>query len=341
MPLPASLTPPIGVALARLASQLPRPGALPGGSIYEPKWDGYRMVVRRDGGDVSLWSRQGKDLTATFPELSAAALEQLPDGCVLDGEAVVWEAGRLSFDALQQRIGAGTARTARVARERPASFAAFDLLGVADRDVRHVALADRRTLLEQLASDWIPPLHLSPATRDVDEARTWLRDMTASGIEGLVIKGASQRYQPGKREWLKVKHRDVVDVIVGAVIGPMTAPEEVVVGLPIGGELRIVGRSTPLKPVTSRRLAPHLRPPVGAHPWPEWVKAGTLDRFNGRGELVHLTLVEPLVAEVSADVAWSGQSFRHAVRFLRSRPELDTADVAEHQQPSRDESVER
>jgi hypothetical protein len=126
---------------------------------------------------------------------------------------------------------------------------------------------------------------------------------------------------------LKLKHRETIDVICGAVIGPITQPSEVVAGLVLGGELRIVGRSTPLKTRDSRELTRWLQPPSGEHPWPTVVKGTALDRFNRDKEPVALTLVEPLVVEVSADTAWSGRSFRHPLRILRARPELSPADV--------------
>lgn len=126
---------------------------------------------------------------------------------------------------------------------------------------------------------------------------------------------------------LKVKHRSTFDVILGAVIGPRGRPEAIVVGLPSNGELRIVGRSTPLRPHIARSLAAYLQPPVGGHPWPEVVPPGAVDRFNAGREPIQLTLVEPLVVEVSADVALAGRSFRHAVRFVRARPELNVDDV--------------
>lgn len=204
---------------------------------------------------------------------------------------------------------------------------AFDVLAVAGRDIRHVALEHRQALLEELAAEWHPPLNLSPVTRDVDEAREWFESMPAAGVEGIVVKAAASRYEGGKREWLKVKHRNTRDVIAGAVIGSRSRPEAVVVGLPVAGELRIVGRTTPLQPHVARSLAAFLRQPAGEHPWPEVVSPGAVDRFNAGRDPVQLTLVEPFVIEVSADVALSGGSFRHAVRLIRARPELDVNDV--------------
>ncbi|MBT2519045.1 ATP-dependent DNA ligase [Streptomyces sp. ISL-90] len=328
MSLPASMQFPLELALARVVDQLPEPEALPGGCLYSPKWDGFRVAIVHDAGEVSLWSRQGKNLTRYFPELAAAAAAQLPDGCVLDGEAVIWNEGRLDFDAMQRRLSGGLAGAARLARAQPASFAAFDVLAVAGQDIRHLPLEHRQALLEELAAEWHPPLNLSPVTRDVDEAREWLESMPAVGVEGIIVKAAASRYEGGKREWLKVKHRSTRDVIAGAVIGPRSRPEAVVVGLPIEGELHIVGRTTPLRPHVARSLAAFLHPPAGEHPWPEVVSPGAIDRFNAGRDPVQLTLVEPFVVEVSADVALSGRSFRHAVRLIRARPELDIEDVS-------------
>jgi ATP-dependent DNA ligase len=158
------------------------------------------------------------------------------------------------------------AKLTALAMERPASFAAFDLLASAGHDTRGVALVGRRELLEALADAWRPPLSISPATMDRDLAMTWFDEMPAAGIEGLVIKGAVQTYEGGQRQWLKVKHRDVLDVVCGAVIGSRSQPTAIVAGLPIGGKLRIVDRSSVLSAKTGRELGRHLFPPAGAHP---------------------------------------------------------------------------
>lgn len=325
--LPAGLVPPLKVALARVVTRLPRAGALPGSLFYEPKWDGYRCVVVHDDAGVSLWSRQGKELTGYFPELTAALASEVPPGCVVDGEAVIWAGGRLDFSALQQRLGAGPKTLPGLVRQAPASYVAFDVLAVAGQDARALPLSQRRALLEELARGWAPPLSLSPATTDPDEAARWFEELPHTGIEGLVIKGTDQPYTPGARSWLKLKHRETVEIICGAVIGPITEPREVVAGLVLDGELRIVGRSTPLKTAAARELARWLQPPRGAHPWPATVKGTTLDRFNRDKDPVALTLVEPVAVEVSADTAWSGRSFRHPLRVLRARPELSPADI--------------
>lgn len=325
--LPQGLNLPVDVALARAVQQIPSPSAMPGGCLYEPKWDGFRCLIARDDARVSLWSRRGTDLTATFPEVAAAAAEQLASGTVLDAELVVWTAGRLDFGALQERMGRGPHAAAQHARTHPASAAVFDVLATGGDDVRGMPLSLRRALLEDLAALWRPPLNLSPVTSDVDEAREWFETYVVAGVEGLVVKGAGQRYRGGQRDWLKVKYRSSLDVVCAAVIGPRSAPQQVVAGLPIDGELRIVGRSTPLSSVIRRALAQHVRPPAGPHPWPEQVSPGAFGRFgNDRGP-IDLTLVEPLVVEVSADAAWSGRSFRHPLRVTRVRPDAEVAGV--------------
>lgn len=325
--LPTGLVPPLKVALARPITRMPRADALPGSLSYEPKWDGYRAVGIRDDSGASLWSRQGKDLTRYFPELVAAIASDIPPGCVVDGEAVIWAGGRLDFSALQQRLGAGPKTLPGQVRQTPANYVAFDVLAVAGHDARALPFRERRALLEELGRGWEPPLSLSPATTDPDEAARWFEDLPRTGIEGLVIKGTDQPYTPGGRSWLKLKHRETVEVICGAVIGPITQPREVVAGLVLDGELRIVGRSTPLKTAAARELARWLEPPRQVHPWPETVKGTALDRFNRDKEPVTLTLVEPVAVEVSADTAWSGRSFRHPLRLLRARPELSAADI--------------
>lgn len=186
---------------------------------------------------VRLWSRNGKDFTAKFPDVQAALEAQLTVDCVLDGELVVWTRDRLDFDALQQR-NVNTAATVQrhLAPTQPASFVAFDLLAVGDVDIRPVRWTARRNRLELLAEHWTAPLQLSPVTADVDEAREWLDAFRSSGIDGLVVKGAPTRYQPGCRDWIKVKYRDTVDAIVGAV--PATRAVASSAGTWLGGAPR-------------------------------------------------------------------------------------------------------
>jgi ATP-dependent DNA ligase len=215
-----------------------------------------------------LYSRQGKDLSRYFPDLVEALAGQVPPGCVLDGEVVIWTADRLDFEALQRRLVTSKAVLPALVREQPASFVAFDLLAVAGHDIRDAALEQRRELLEQLAADWEPPLNLSPVTKDRAQALRWFDELHHAGLEGLVVKGAGQSYQGGARQWWNVKRRQSVDAVCAAVIGPLDRPQYVVAGLPVEGRLRIVGRSTVLSAKVARELAAHLRPPQGPHPWP-------------------------------------------------------------------------
>ncbi|WAH99733.1 ATP-dependent DNA ligase [Arthrobacter sp. MMS18-M83] len=324
--VPRSLHPPIPLALAKAVEAIPPAGALPEDLIFEPKWDGFRACALVDLRGVSLWSRQSKDLSRYLPELVSALEQQVPSGCVIDGEAVLWSQGRLDFEALQRRLVASNTGLARMVRELPASYVAFDLLAVAGHDIRNLPWSRRRELLEELARAWAPPLNLSPVTTDRDLAEAWFRDLPSTGMEGLILKRSEQAYE-GSRIWLKVKHRQVLDIVCAGVTGPRNRPSTLVAGLPMNGRLWVVGRSTVLSAAASRNLGRYLRPPVRNHPWPEEIPASLLDRFSKDRDPVRLTLVEPIVVEVSADVAWSGRAFRHPLRVLRVRPELDPDDV--------------
>ena len=207
--------------LAKPAATLPAGSGLPGGTVYEPKWDGYRAILERTSAGCRVWSRNGADLAAGFPEIVQAARELLEPGTVIDGELVVWRDGRLDFGALAPRL-AYRGRRRPPEDLPPVSFLAFDVLAVDDIDVRPEPLRDRRAVLEQLAGSWRPPLQLTPQTADPAEAQRWLEEYAAAdvGVEGLVAKGAGQRYLPGQRGWVKCRIRNTREATVGAVIGP-------------------------------------------------------------------------------------------------------------------------
>jgi ATP-dependent DNA ligase len=324
--LPPELSGPVGVALAKSVRTIPAATALPGGCRYEPKWDGYRLVVVRGARSTRLWSRQGRDLTDRFADVATAAIAELPPGTVLDGEVVVWNGDRLDFGLLQQRMVTAASRLGPQLRAFPASYVAFDLLAAGGSDLRPQRWRDRRAALERLAQRWAPPLQLSPVTADPGEARRWFDDYRPAGIEGLVAKGATTPYRPGRREWLKIKSWETTEVLAGGVIGTLDRPGQLVVGRHRDGELVVVGRTSPLSPRQAAELAAVLTPAGDAHPWPERIGTG---RFGGGRLSVPLTRVRPdVVVEVSADAALQAGVFRHPLRYLRVRPDLRPDDVA-------------
>ena len=266
---------PVQVMLAKAQDTIPGPDAMPGGTVWELKFDGYRAVLRVTNRGAELWSRNGSDLSRIFPELIEAAEADLPAGSIADGEAVVWVDGRLSFDHLQQRMVAGAAGVARLARQHPASYVAFDLLAAAGQDLRPLPWRDRRAALEAIGS-WQPPLQLSPYTTDPQMAAEWFRDYPgATGVEGLVAKGAGSPYRPGSRGWIKIKSRETMDGVIGAVIGSLDHPEALVVGrYTTTGVLTILGRTGPITSVQAKAVAAAITAPASGHPWPAEISSG-------------------------------------------------------------------
>jgi ATP-dependent DNA ligase len=217
---------------------------------------------------------------------------------------------------------AGTVRR-RLAPAQPASLVVFDLLAVGDVDVRPMRWTARRHRLEALARAWRPPLQLSPVTADQDEAREWLAAFKASGVEGLVVKGASTRYQPGRRDWVKWKTRDSVEAIVGAVTGSLRRPEVLVVGRYRGNDLEVVGRTVKLTDDQSAAIGKLLKSAGSPHPWPDEIST-----HWGRGSKTPIIKVRPtVVVEVAADAALQAGHYRHPLRLVRHRSDLDPADV--------------
>ncbi len=273
---------------------------------------------------MRLWSRNGKDFTAKFPDVAKALASQVEVDCVLDGELVVWTGDRLDFDALQQRMvnTAATVRS-RLARDQPASFVVFDVLAVGSVDVRPMRWTARRGRLESLAKNWRPPLQLSPMTDDPDEAREWLEAFKFGGIEGLVVKGASSRYLPGRRDWVKWKTRETVEAIVGAVTGSLQCPEILVVGQYRGKELEVVGRTVKLTETQSAAIGQLLKAAGARHPWRDQIST-----HWGRGSKTPIVKVRPaVVVEVAADAALQAGHYRHPLRLIRYRADLQPDDV--------------
>src|SRR5262245_55188524 len=196
------IAPPIEPMLATLAEALPSSGEY----LFEPKWDGFRAIVYRGDSDLYIQSRELKPLDRYFPELHDALLAQLPEGCVVDGEIVIATDHGLDFEALQQRIHPAASRIAKLAKDLPSSFVAFDLLAASGQDVRTRPQGERRALLEGLLAGAKPPLHLTPITRDRKTAERWLAEFEGAGLDGVVAKPAAGAYLPGKRAMLKIKH---------------------------------------------------------------------------------------------------------------------------------------
>jgi ATP-dependent DNA ligase len=315
--------------LTRPVAQLPAPSALPGGCLYEPRWEGYRVLVQVGPDGARLQTGRGDDCTLTFPEIAAAAAAQLAPGTVLDGELVVWSGRALDVSALHRRAGSAR-RGAALAVAHPASFMAFDVLALDGLDLRELPLRERRAVLEGLTPALAPPLRLTPATRNASIAVEWLRRYRSAdvGVEGLVVKGRGEPYRPGRRGWLEFRTRSTVEAVVGAVTGAPDRPERLILGVVERGVLVVAGCTDVLLPGQARAIAPLLRPAVpGGHPWPADLPTTRLGSWTTQRRLP-VTLVRPtLVVEIAADPAVEQDRRRLVVRYVRPRPDLDPADV--------------
>jgi len=319
--------------LAKLATDLPDGDVW----MYEPKWDGFRAIVFRGGGDVYIQSRDLKPLDRYFPELHDALLAGLPDGCVLDGEIVIATAHGLDFDALQMRLHPAASRVAKLAGETPASFVAFDVLAADGEDLRDAPQRDRRTRLERLLARGMPPIHVTPMTRDRAEAGEWLSRFEGAGLDGVVAKPDMEIYQPGKRAMIKIKHARTADCVVSGFRwhkdGKGTAVGSLLLGLyDAQGRLHHVGVTSSFTMATRRRLVEELEPlrrdALAEHPWREWAEAGGestrmpggQSRWSAGKDLSWEPLRIERVCEVKYD-HMQGPRFRHAAVFQRWRPD--------------------
>src|SRR5438105_8752296 len=264
-------TPPIEPMLAKIADELPNAD----GFLFEPKWDGCRAIVFRNGDEAYLQSRDLRPLNRYFPELERACVERLPKGCVIDGEIVVAGADGLDFDALQQRLHPAASRVAKLANATPASFIAFDLLAAGGRSTMQLPQAERRTRLERLLGSVRPPVHLTPATRDRAQAQDWLERFEGAGLDGVVAKPQSAPYQPGKRAMLKIKHARTADCVV-AGFRWYRDTDDAVGSLLLGlyneaGVLQHVGVTSAFTMAMRRELVEELAPlrqdALKGHPW--------------------------------------------------------------------------
>src|SRR5688572_30552625 len=217
------IAPPVEPMLAKLSEEIPEAEGL----LYEPKWDGFRAIVFRGRSQVHIQSRDLRPFDRFFPELHDACVTHLPDGCVLDGEIVIAAPGGLDFDALQLRLHPAASRIAKLARETPAAFVAFDLLAIDWRDLRAAPQADRRAQLEGLLRDSVPPFHLTPVTRDPRVAAEWLARFEGAGLDGVIAKPADGPYEPGKRAMIKIKHSRTAECVVAGFRWHKSGPDAI------------------------------------------------------------------------------------------------------------------
>lgn len=328
------MEPPVLPMLAKRVDALPTEGSW----IFEPKWDGFRTLVFRDGDEVYLQSRDGKPLNRYFPELSEPLLAQLPSRCALDGELVIVGKAGLDFDSLQLRLHPAASRVKLLSRQIPAAFVFFDLLCVGDRDLRGEPFEARRRELELVAGGVTPPLHLTPATRDFDVASDWFRRFEGAGFDGVMAKPTDGIYESDKRTMLKVKHERDCDCVVAGFRWHKKGDRDAVGSLLLGlfdssGVLHHVGVCASFTTAKRRELveflAPYREKALDGHPWREWATPdampvdgqrmpGGQSRWSQGKDMSWEALRPELVVEVAYD-HMQGDRFRHTAQFRRWR----------------------
>ncbi|MFE5337076.1 ATP-dependent DNA ligase [Isoptericola sp. NPDC056573] len=354
------LEPPV---LPMLAKSVPDVPDQPDGEavwVYEPKWDGFRALVFRDGDDVRIDSRNGRPMQRYFPDVVDAALDALPERCVVDGEIVVARPGdgaaraaHLDFDALGQRIHPADSRVRLLASETPASLVVFDVLALGEDDLSGRPLRDRLAALDGLGLDG-PQVHATPRTQDAAVARDWFQAFEGAGLDGVVAKRLDDAYQPNKRVLLKIKHARTADVVLaGYRLHKTSTPEKPLIGsLLLGlyaeaddpGSLQFVGVSASFPAARRATLHAELAPLVvepgtedaAAHPWADWQdpavadgsagerRPGAQSRWSAGKDLSFTPLRVERVLEVGYD-HMEGSRFRHTAQFKRWRPDREPA----------------
>ncbi len=321
--------PPVAPMLAKSVPAIPPDGS------YEPKWDGFRAIIFRDGDEVEIGSRNERPMTRYFPELIEAFKTELPDRCVVDGEIVVATSAGLDFEALQQRIHPADSRVQLLARQTPASFVAFDLLALGEDDLTGRPFAERRALLVQALEPARPPVHLTPATTDRALAQRWFEEFEGAGLDGIVAKPLGVSYQPDKRVMFKIKHERTADCVVAGYRVHKSGPDAVgslMLGLyTADGTLNSVGVIGAFPMAQRRKLFAELQPLVtdfDEHPW-NWAaheagertpRKGEGSRWNAGKDLSFVPLRPELVVEIRYD-HMEGERLRHTAQFNRWRPD--------------------
>ncbi len=323
--------------LSRAAEALPEGE----GWLFEPKWDGFRTLVFRDGAELMLQSRDERPMNRYFPELLQPLTEALPERCVVDGEVVIAGPNGLDFEALLLRIHPAESRVKLLAEQTPASFVAWDLLAIGDEDLREVPLEQRRRRLDQLLADVEPPVHLSPATRDRKLAEDWFERFEGAGLDGVMAKRLDSPYRAGERTMIKVKHARTADCVVAGFRwhknGAGTMIGSLLLGLyDDGGTLHHVGVTAAFTTTMRKQLVEELAPlrvnALEGHPWRGWAEAqeeaaakgqrmpGAGSRWNRGKDLSWEPLRPERVCEVAYD-HMQGTRFRHGAHFVRWRPD--------------------
>lgn len=351
MDLPVN--PPVEPMLAKSTARIPAAE----GMYYEPKWDGFRCIVFRDGAQVVLGSRGGKQLERYFPEVVSAAIAELPDRCVIDGELVVAGEDKLEFDLLSQRIHPAAKRIRLLAEQTPALFIAFDMLAHGNESFMDAPFSDRRARLEEVISG-VPEenalMHRTVITQDFDRATEWFSLFEGAGLDGLVAKPADMPYEPGKRLMAKIKHERTADVVISGFRWHRASPAGAAIGsLLLGlydesGRLHHVGVSASFSAARRRELIDELREyrNPASHPWlsgedlngaeVDQRRPGATNRWTGNKDQSWEPLRPALVAEVRYD-HMEGDRFRHTAQFVRWRPdrEPDSCTYAQLERPVR------
>lgn len=317
-----------------LSKSVPR---FPEGASYEPKWDGFRSILFRDGDDVELGSRNERPMTRYFPELVDAARAELPPRCVVDGEIVIATADGLDFESLQLRLHPAASRVRMLSEQTPAAFIAFDLLALDDTDYTVRPFAQRRAALVDALRTVGPTFHVTPATKDVATAQRWFDEFEGAGLDGIIAKPLDGLYLPDKRTMFKIKHQRTADCVVAGYRLHKSGPDTVgslLLGLyDEDGSLASVGVIGAFPMARRRSLFTELQPLVTTfdeHPWnwaahadPDVVRRyGGGSRWNAGKDLSFVPLRPDLVVEVRYD-HMEGQRFRHTAQFNRWRPDRD------------------
>ena len=317
--------------LAKLVDALPA-----GNFLFEPKWDGFRAIVFRSGDDVYIQSRDLRPLDRYFPELHDALIERLPSGCIVDGEIVIVTPKGLDFDMLQLRLHPAASRVAKLAKESPSSFVAFDLLAAKGTPLMDSPQEQRREQLETLLAGVTPPVYLTPMTRERRVAAQWLERFEGAGLDGVIAKPAGATYVPGKRAMFKIKHARTADCVVAGFRWHKSGPDAVgslLLGLYDDKDvLHHVGVTSSFTMAARKALVAELAPlrknALASHPWREWAGAeggtqrmpGGQSRWSAGKDLSWEPLRIERVCEVKYDHL-QGDRFRHAATFLRWRPD--------------------